>query len=100
MRGPLAGSSNGRTPDSGSGSLGSNPSPAASTKAPQARGFLPEPGSGVVTPEICTNIQLTHVASGETVARAARRGELRGVSAHDQPVHEGVRLGRGRCGPG
>jgi hypothetical protein len=36
----LAGSSNGRTPGSGPGSLGSNPSPAASQKAPLKRGFF------------------------------------------------------------
>src|SRR5262245_44114906 len=35
-----AGSSNGRTPDSGSGSLGSSPSPAACWKAPQRGLFL------------------------------------------------------------
>ena len=36
----VAGSSNGRTPGSGPGSLGSNPSPAASRKPPESRGFL------------------------------------------------------------
>src|SRR5260221_7134076 len=36
----LAGSSNGRTPDSESGSLGSSPSPAAGIKSPANRGFL------------------------------------------------------------
>ena len=35
-----AGSSNGRTPDSGSGSLGSSPSPAAKKKAPETGLFL------------------------------------------------------------
>jgi metal-dependent HD superfamily phosphatase/phosphodiesterase len=36
----LAGSSNGRTPDSGSGSLGSSPSPAARWKSPAFAGLL------------------------------------------------------------
>src|SRR5580765_3243560 len=39
MRRPVAGSSNGRTPDSGSGSQGSSPCPAA-LQSPRVGGFL------------------------------------------------------------
>ena len=84
---PVAGSSNGRTPDSGSGSWGSNPCPAAS-KAAARGGFCLAKVSARVSGEGCSS-----AGDGEA-ARAQERPVATGaVRAHTRPDVPGVGAG-------
>ena len=86
----VAGSSNGRTPGSGPGSLGSNPSPAASAKPPETGGFcLYRRSSSAISlsrPHPCTPI-LASVTRSDWSPLRARLGGL----GHEECLERAVR---------